>query len=193
MPSASSAAGNLDNRHVEIVCAASAHVNVSVLYQFVDTGHRPWPTGIVPRGGLFPGRAARGPVAPRKMACRPAAGVNATAVQGHQLAHRGGAAWSLPLSKREREWTPRRATSLCSPSCRCSAQSRLGRGIETFLARCFLPSEQSRWSAQPIGSGADSRHAKGKAPLSGLIRFCLRWPGPPLRDAILRQPQAMAR
>src|SRR5215472_9834845 len=51
------------------------------------------------RGGVsFPGRAARGPVAPRKMACRPAAGnVVNFAVQGHQLAHRGGAAWSLPL------------------------------------------------------------------------------------------------
>jgi hypothetical protein len=33
------AAGNLDNRHVEIVCAASARVNVSVLYQFVDTAN----------------------------------------------------------------------------------------------------------------------------------------------------------
>jgi hypothetical protein len=33
------AANNLDNRHVEIVCAALAHVNVSVLYQFVDTAN----------------------------------------------------------------------------------------------------------------------------------------------------------
>src|SRR5262245_35676380 len=42
--------GNLDNRHVEIVCAASARVNVSVLYQFVDTGDRPWPTtSVTPR------------------------------------------------------------------------------------------------------------------------------------------------
>jgi len=50
------------------------------------------------RDGAFPGRAARGPVAPRKMACRPASGnVVNFAVQGHQLAHRGGAAWSLPL------------------------------------------------------------------------------------------------
>jgi hypothetical protein len=46
MPSASSAAGNLDNRHVEIVCAASAHVNVSVLYQFVDSANWPWPTDV---------------------------------------------------------------------------------------------------------------------------------------------------
>src|SRR2546427_3044233 len=42
------AAGNLDNRHVEIVCAASAHVNVSVLYQFVDTASSPWPTSVAP-------------------------------------------------------------------------------------------------------------------------------------------------
>jgi len=46
MPSASSAAGNLDNRHVEIVCAASAHVNVSVLYQFVDSANWSWPTDV---------------------------------------------------------------------------------------------------------------------------------------------------
>src|SRR5215472_15271747 len=46
------AAGNFDNRHVEIVCAASAHVNVSVLYQFVDTGDRPWPTtSVAPAAG----------------------------------------------------------------------------------------------------------------------------------------------
>jgi len=39
----------LDNRHVEIVCGASAHVNVSVLYQFVDTANRAWPTSIALR------------------------------------------------------------------------------------------------------------------------------------------------
>src|SRR5262245_47901142 len=42
--------GNLDNRHVEIVCAASARVNVSVLYQFVDTAN--WPLLASPRGGF---------------------------------------------------------------------------------------------------------------------------------------------
>jgi hypothetical protein len=31
--SAQHAAGDFDNRHVEILCAASAHVNVSVFYQ----------------------------------------------------------------------------------------------------------------------------------------------------------------
>ena len=67
------ATGNLDNRHVEIVCAASAQVNVSVLYQFVDTAKRPWPTNVAPRRVSF-GRAARGSVAPGRMACRPTAG-----------------------------------------------------------------------------------------------------------------------
>src|SRR5262249_18138310 len=69
--------------------------------------------------------------------------------------NRGGAAWSLPLLIGGREWTRRRATSLCSPSCRCPAQSPPGRGIETFLARCFLPSVQSQCSARPMGSGAE--------------------------------------
>src|SRR5215510_8488781 len=66
MPSASSAAGNLDNRHVEIVCAASAHVNVSVLYQFVDSATQPWPTSVAPRrgflsrpGSAWPGRSQK--------------------------------------------------------------------------------------------------------------------------------------
>src|SRR5215813_4634784 len=43
------AAGNLDNRHVEIVCAALARVNVSVLYQFVDSAKPLWPTSVAPR------------------------------------------------------------------------------------------------------------------------------------------------
>ena len=81
-------------------------------------------------------------------------------VQGHQLAQQGGAAWSLPLLIGGRKWTPSRATSLCFPSCRCPAQSPPGRGIETFLARCFLPSVQSLCSARPMGSGADIRYAE---------------------------------
>jgi hypothetical protein len=51
-------AGNLNNRHVEILCAASARVNVSVFYQPLTP-----PTGLGLltwlRGGV-PGRAARG-------------------------------------------------------------------------------------------------------------------------------------
>src|SRR5262249_14942747 len=59
------AAGNLDNRHVGIVCAASAHVNVSVLYQFVDTAKPRWPTSVAPRrlllrsGSAWPGRSQK--------------------------------------------------------------------------------------------------------------------------------------
>ena len=75
----------------------------------VDTPNRPWPTTSVAPRRAFLGRAARGSVAPRKVACRPAAEA-ISAVQGHRLAHRGGAAWSLPLSNRGWEWTPRRAT-----------------------------------------------------------------------------------
>src|SRR5262245_53977986 len=54
-----------------------------------------------------------------------------------------------------RKWTPRHATLPCSPPCRCSAQSPLGRGIAMFLARSFLRSVQSRFSAQPMGSSAE--------------------------------------
>ena len=53
-PSAQHAAGNLDNRHVEIVRAASARVNVSVLYQSVDAASPPGPTGVAPAGRFFP-------------------------------------------------------------------------------------------------------------------------------------------
>src|SRR5262249_7131610 len=60
--------GNLNNRHVEILCAASAHVNVSVSYQPLTP-----PTGLgllaCSRRAPF-GRIAWGSVAPRKMACR---------------------------------------------------------------------------------------------------------------------------
>jgi hypothetical protein len=60
--SAQHATGNLDNGHVEIVCAASARVNVSVLYQFVDTANWTWPTCRPPRWGFSrPGSAARSP------------------------------------------------------------------------------------------------------------------------------------
>src|SRR5262245_28995086 len=90
-----------DNRHVEIVCVASARVNVSVFYQFVDTAKRLWPTSLAPRRVSF-GRAARGSVAPRKMACRPAprADMVLLTVQGHQPAHRkGGQPGRCPFSR----------------------------------------------------------------------------------------------
>src|SRR5262245_45514584 len=54
------AAGNLDNRHAEIVCAASARVNVSVLYQFVDTANRPWLTSVASRRTRRSGSARLG-------------------------------------------------------------------------------------------------------------------------------------
>jgi len=40
----------------------------------VDIAKRPWPTSVSPAAVFSFGRAARGPVAPRKMACRLAAG-----------------------------------------------------------------------------------------------------------------------
>jgi hypothetical protein len=43
------------------------------------------------------GRAARGSVAPRKMACRAAAGAWFHTVQGHQLAHREGQPGRCPF------------------------------------------------------------------------------------------------
>src|SRR5262249_31957488 len=39
---------------VMFVCAASAHVNVGVLYQFVDSATQPWPTSVAPRRAPFP-------------------------------------------------------------------------------------------------------------------------------------------
>jgi len=66
----------LDNgespRHVEIVCAALARVNVSAFCQPLTP---PTDLGLLasPRAAGNPGRAARGSVASRKMACRPAA------------------------------------------------------------------------------------------------------------------------
>jgi hypothetical protein len=114
--SAQHAPGNLDNRHVEIVRAASARVNVSVLYQFIDTANRPWPTWRRSAAG-FLRRAARGSVS-RKMACRPAAGDTHSGSRPSTRAQRRGSLVAAP-SNRERGWTPRRATLLCSPTSGC--------------------------------------------------------------------------
>src|SRR5262245_3300386 len=57
---------------------------------------------VSPRGGFSFGRAARGSVAPRKVACRPVAG-EALSVGGSRpstRAQRRGQRWSLPLSNR---------------------------------------------------------------------------------------------
>jgi hypothetical protein len=59
----------------------------------------------------------------------------------------GRAAPSLPLSNREQEWTPRRATLLCSPPCRSFAQALPGLWITLFSARPFLRSAQLGYSA----------------------------------------------
>src|SRR6516164_4946655 len=81
------AAGNLDNRHVEIVCAASAHVNVSVLYQFVDTANRPSPTSVAPWQGIpVEQRVARS--FPERWPADLPRDISLP-VQGHQLAQRG--------------------------------------------------------------------------------------------------------
>src|SRR5262249_12241913 len=88
---AQQAASNLDNRYVEIVCAASARVNVSVFYQFVDTTNRPWPTSVALCGGESrSGSAWLGLQKDGLPACR--GDMVFSSVQGHQLAHRGGAA-----------------------------------------------------------------------------------------------------
>jgi len=86
------AASNLKDGHVEIVCAAQIRVNVTILYQPLTAPNRLGLLGALARGRDLPGRAARGSVAPRKMACRLPRGRSQLAVQGHQLAHRGGAA-----------------------------------------------------------------------------------------------------
>src|SRR5215475_1565994 len=96
---------------------------------------------VAPRRLSF-GRAARGSVAPRKMACRPAAGERIIAVQGHRPALEGQL-HRCP-SNREREWTPRRATLLCSPPCHSSAQASPGFGVTLFWVRSFLCSVESR-------------------------------------------------
>jgi len=131
--------------HVGIVCAASAHVNVRTFYQPLTALTGLGLLGIAPRRS-FSGRAARGSVAPRKMACRPLAGKARKAVQGHRLAQRG-AACRCPLSNRKREWTPRRAILLCSAVCRSSAVVSLGSRVILFWVVSSLRSVESPLSA----------------------------------------------
>jgi hypothetical protein len=62
----------------------------------VDSAKRPWPTSIAPRRASL-GRAARGSVAPRKMACQSAAGRQVLfLVQGHRRALEGAALAAAP-------------------------------------------------------------------------------------------------
>src|SRR5262249_8257195 len=118
--------------------AASAHVNVSVLYQFVDTANRPWLTDVGSAAASL-GRAARGSVAPRKMACRAAAGGVSFAVQGHRRALEGQPS-RCPCLNGERKWRPRRATLFYLPASRSFAQELPGLWIKLFSARSFLRS-----------------------------------------------------
>jgi hypothetical protein len=66
----------------------------------VDSANRPWPTWHHSAAGFFPvgQRAARS--LPERWPADLPRGIRIP-VQGHQLAHRGGAAWSLPLPNRE--------------------------------------------------------------------------------------------
>src|SRR5262245_33403973 len=103
---------------------------MSAYFTTVDTADWPWPTSVGPRRVSFPvgQRVAR----PQKDGLPSPRGRLYT-VQGHRLALEGGQPGRCPFPIRGRKWRPSRATSLCSPSCRCSAQSLLGREIETFL------------------------------------------------------------
>jgi hypothetical protein len=92
----------------------------ALFYQFVDTTKRPWPTSR-PAAGLFPvGRRVARSLPERWPAVR----CGEASISGSRPSTRapGGAARSLPLSNREREWTPGRATLLCLRAYRSSAQ-----------------------------------------------------------------------
>jgi hypothetical protein len=102
-------------------------------------GH-PWPTSVTP--GRYPsGRAARGSVVPRKMACPLACGAF-HGLRGSRPSTRAQGRGSLTAApfNREQKWTRRRATLLCLPPSRCFAQWSPGQGIEIFWARPFLRS-----------------------------------------------------
>jgi len=94
--SAQHATGKLDNRHVEIVCAASVRVNVSVLYQFVDSANRLWPTNVAPRRVFSPvgQRVARS--LPERWPAVRSRGKHSQRLKAIN-SRTGGAAWSLPL------------------------------------------------------------------------------------------------
>src|SRR5215831_10695280 len=79
-----------------IPCLITARNAQNMPLPTVDTANRPWPTSVAPRR-VSSDRVARGPVAPRKMACRPLAGK--ASISGSRLSTRArGAACSLPLS-----------------------------------------------------------------------------------------------
>jgi hypothetical protein len=66
--SAQHTASDSNQRHVEILSAASAGVDVSVVYQLVDTANVPWPTSIALAAGFPRSGSAwlgRSPLQPR--------------------------------------------------------------------------------------------------------------------------------
>ena len=73
-----------------------------------------------------------------------AAGKQALAVQGHQLAHREGQPGCCPSLIGKREWTIKRATLLCLRAYRSSAQASPGSRVILFWVGSLL-----RW-VQPL-------------------------------------------
>src|SRR5262245_36124183 len=148
--------------------AASARVNVSVLYQFVDTAKRPWLTDVGSAAASL-GRAARGSVAPRKMACRAAAGGVSFAVQGHRRALEGQPS-RCPFLIGERKWMPRRATLFYLLPSRFFAQELPGLCIKLFSARSFFAFGGVGIFGAAESTGLTAATPKEKAPLSGWRR-----------------------
>jgi hypothetical protein len=68
----------------------------------------------LPAGGFSFGRAARGSVAPRKMACRPPAGRNNSGSRPSTRAQEEGQPGRCPFLIGKREWPIKRATLFCS-------------------------------------------------------------------------------
>src|SRR6516225_3459138 len=104
----------------------AAPVNVSVLYQFVDTANRPWPTNVAPAAGLLLGRqrAARSPER------WPAVPPRATRAQG-------GAAWSLPLQIGEMDAKTRNLALLAALSVALLHRHCLDDGSRCFRLGLF--------------------------------------------------------
>jgi hypothetical protein len=129
----------------------------------VDSANRPWPTSRSARGGDLPGRAARGSVAPRKMACRPVRGVN-LAVQGHRLALEG-AATVLPLFYRERQMSLKDRDLALFAACALLCRFCLDYGSRCFqrglsCARCTESlGTCTQSAAQPMPRASEVNHS----------------------------------
>jgi hypothetical protein len=120
-------------REQALILSAVAAVSLMA----VDGVSPAWPTSIALAAGITFGRAARGSVAPRKMACRPAAGSVRMHCGSRPSTRAEGAAWSLPLCNRE--WTPTEpATLSSSPPCRSFAHSSRGLVATLFWGAVFF-------------------------------------------------------